>query len=199
MLELALTTTDAIPSIGAVRTLSESEAHEREPRAYASLLKLRHSHHEIARLLALGIKVVDVSRMTGFHVTTIGLLQKSPMFNNLVSHYMNERDKEVETMRRKIELAAEDALEELHSRIVSEELEFGDLQKATMGLLDRAGHSPVARSESRVVNISLSDEAIRAIKARAASFEGELTIEGELVVDDNPGQTVPSPAVGEGK
>src|SRR5574337_22348 len=54
--------------------------------------KLRNSHHTVARLLALGLKLKVVAERTGYAYNRVATLSKSPAMVELVAHYKAELD-----------------------------------------------------------------------------------------------------------
>lgn len=55
-----------------------------------SLTKLRSPHHNMARLLASGVKAVEVSAITGYSQSRISILQGDPAFQELVAYYRTQ-------------------------------------------------------------------------------------------------------------
>lgn len=78
---------------------------------------LRHTHHQIARLVALGTKTAEIALISGYSTGYISDLQHQPAFANLVAHYAGKVEEIfVDTAKRLKELglvAAEVALERL--------------------------------------------------------------------------------------
>lgn len=132
--------------------------------------KIKHSHHEVARLIGIGMKQIDVSRITGYTTVTIHNLMNSPAFMDLVEHYSEMRDEAVMDIAGRLSVVASDALDVLHERINEEgedKMDSETLRKVTKDILDRAGHSPVSRSESRSINIGLTKDDIIELKSVA--------------------------------
>lgn len=75
---------------GQVRTLVEADLERlREPSARDRLTRIRDSHHNIARLMASGLKLWEVASRTGFSVTRLSVLSRDPSIIELVAHYRN--------------------------------------------------------------------------------------------------------------
>ena len=56
------------------------------------LIKLRHTHHRVAELLAQGTAPLEISRITGYTVVTISNLRNhDPGFMELVAHYEGKK------------------------------------------------------------------------------------------------------------
>jgi hypothetical protein len=60
-----------------------------EPRGRITVKKLRDSHHRVARLMALGLRIEDVVIRSGYAYQTIYNLSRDPAFQELVAHYRN--------------------------------------------------------------------------------------------------------------
>lgn len=68
----------------------------RRPKALPRIKKLRESHHAVARLLASGKRVGEVSFLTGYSRERINMLSQDPAFAELVARY---RDQATESWR----------------------------------------------------------------------------------------------------
>ncbi len=149
------------------------------PPVIVDIIKLKYSHHEMARLLALGMKAVDVARVTGYVAQTVYNLQKTPAFQELVSHYMMMRDDQIGDLSEQIRLAAGEALASLQRKVdQDDDIPIGELRQLATNLLDRAGYSPVSRRESRSVHIGLTGDDIAKLKSEAQT--DQKVIEGSL-------------------
>lgn len=131
--------------------------------------EITNSHHRLARLLACGVRPVEVSRQTGYSMARISMLQRDPAFRELMAFYKNAVG---EAFVNVIEIAEDlsvAALSELRQRIESEPETFSNMEiiKASAMLMDRTGHGP-----SRSVQITNTSDTIRALKERREA-EGE--------------------------
>lgn len=146
-------------------------------RSTPAIQKLRTPHHELARLLALGLKDVEVSRLTGYSQSRICILKTDPMFANLVNYYSTARDESAIDVRQRLQAAAITAVEVLQERMEGDDVDkisSRDLRQiAEMGL-DRTGFGPTSTS----LNVNLtSAKTIQEIK--------------ELVEKESRGRVVP--------
>lgn len=81
------------------------------------LTKLRHSHHQLAQLLARGVENAEAALITGYGVSYISILKKDASFRELVTFYTSERDAIfVETLERMRSLGLS-TLDELQARL----------------------------------------------------------------------------------
>jgi hypothetical protein len=163
----------AEPSILEVRELTEVEAAAVRPKSYAQapiaeLGVIRARHHEVARLLAAGAKRSEVAQVMRMSEATIGLLQRSPAFQQLLMHYMRVRDDQALGISAKLKETALDVLLIIGNRLAAEGevLPIDTLRKLGTDMLDRAGFSPVQKNLN--VNMGLSPDEIRSIREQHA-------------------------------
>lgn len=126
--------------------------------------RLRESHHGLARLLATGMKQVEVSAITGFSQSRISILKADPAFAELVEHYREVSDSAFADVRGQIAAMGADALAELRDRLhdTPEGFKTRELMDMVNSMLDRSGHSPVTRHV--VGTVALSGDALAQLK-----------------------------------
>lgn len=137
----------------------------------ASLARIRGIHHELAKMLASGMKPAEISAATGYCSSRISTLQTDPMFKELVEFYTNSQKEIFRDVNAQIATLASDAVGELQSRLEStpEQFSVGALTNLAQMALDRSGHAPVAKSVS--VSGNLAD--ITSIKEKAQRSQNE--------------------------
>ena len=147
-----------------ISSISEEDLLNRSEGALVSseaptLSRIRGIHHEIARLLASGLKPADVSAATGYSLSRISILQKDPSFRELLSFYEAKSDEVFVDVRKRMAVLGLDAASELADRLENkpETLSNSQLIEITKASLDRAGFSPVTKTVNVGVQIS-SDE-----------------------------------------
>lgn len=147
-----------------ISSISEEDLLNRSEGALVSseaptLSRIRGIHHEIARLLASGLKPADVSAATGYSLSRISILQKDPSFRELLSFYESKSDEVFVDVRKRMAVLGLDAASELADRLENkpETLSNSQLIEITKASLDRAGFSPVTKTVNVGVQIS-SDE-----------------------------------------
>jgi len=113
------------------------------------LKNLRPTHHTLARLLAKGVKQVDVSAITGFSQSRISILKTDPAFQELLAHYETQVEEISVELMQKVKLLAGDALAEIHSRLEERPEEFSNsaLLALVTATLDRSGVGPKSVQE----------------------------------------------------
>ena len=137
-------------TLDVVRPLSEEDVSEIEAaRAVASpaptrprLASIRHSHHQLARLLAQGGELEYVSLVTGYSPAYISSIKSDPMFAELMAYYASQAtDENIDAMKRLATLGL-DAVDELQSRLADNPDGFTTNQ--LMGLAELAIAKPAA-------------------------------------------------------
>lgn len=127
------------------------------------ILKLRTTHHELARLLACGFKDVDISRVTGYSQSRISILKRDPMFSQLVDEYMARRDEFAVDFSARLRQISATSLEMLQERMEDEPKAFTprDLRQLAEMALDRTGHGKTMT----VNNVNVTKQTLDEIKA----------------------------------
>jgi len=110
-----------------------------------ALTRIRAIHHQAAKLLATGMKAVEVSAVVGLSQNRLSILQSDSAFKELLSFYTEREDTRFADAQERLVLLGLDAAAELHERIVEnpEEVSSKTLVEIMTASLDRSGHSPV--------------------------------------------------------
>lgn len=81
------------------------------------LTRLRHTHHELARLIAEGRPGVEVSAITGKSQSWISTLRSDPAFAELVAYYASQKDAVYLDVHARLAGLGTDAVNELQHRL----------------------------------------------------------------------------------
>lgn len=130
--------------------------------------RLKTRHHEIARLMAAGLKDVEIADTLNCSHASLYNLRRSPAFQQLLFYYQAERDVEAMSLSAQIKIGAGLALDKIVERLETEEaasLPATWLKDVMVALLDRAGHSPVQKTATLSAHLSAED--IRVLKEAA--------------------------------
>lgn len=87
-----------------------------EPK-HVVLSEVKAKHHTIAMMLAAGAALARVSFVTGYAVGTIKQIQLSPLFQDLLAYYVEQKEHEFKDFYAKAAQLGMDAVEELHKRL----------------------------------------------------------------------------------
>lgn len=175
------------PTIEAVRELTREEVAS-VPRARApTVVRLRDTHHMIARLFAMGLRPRDIAMRTGYSLSRVSILSGDPAFQELVAAYRESVD---ESWREQADEYFESAtaVRVTSMRLIRdrlEEAEPGDIPLNQLVAIhadtaDRTGYPK--RKESVNLNV---DFAARLEQAVRRSTEAKL-INGTTVPDPGP-------------
>ena len=157
-----------------VRDLQEGEETRADQRNLGvkpiPLVKVREIHHQIARLLAQGIRAVEISAIVGFSQSRISILQRDPTFAELVSFYKGRKDEIGADLTSHLTSATLDALSVLHERIADNPdlISTDELQRAVNSGLDRLGHGT-----RQTVDVNFIGPQVLARLKAAAEQEGQ--------------------------
>jgi hypothetical protein len=132
--------------------------------------KLRANHHAIARLLAAGVRPVEISERLGMSPTTISILQKNPAFQELLLVYQNEAKEATFDLRERLVVLAKVSTERLLEILTeSEDIDPDFLRKTVTDLLDRTGYPAVRQVNSLTATAKLTSDDIERIKEKYAA------------------------------
>lgn len=85
------------------------------------IVKLRHAHHTLARLVAEGKDRIECSAITGYGVQYVTDLQKDPAFAELVAHYKEQIGTKYLDVHERLATLGVLAIEELQERLTDPE------------------------------------------------------------------------------
>lgn len=145
------------------------------------LQRLRDAHHAIARLVAMGRPGHEIATVTGYSQSRISILKSDPAFQDLVAHYraqVEEVDLELYSNgAAKLAAVRDDAVEELHSRLLDEPESFkaGDLLEIVKITADRSGLGPATKSTNVNLNVDLAAQ-IAAARQREERLRATLVL-----------------------
>jgi len=168
------------------------------------LKRLRASHHQAARLLAQGCRPGEVSALTGFCLSRISVLQSDPTFADLVKYYEGVAEARFADVQERMVVLGLSASEEILDRLENdpELISTKELVDVIKAGLDRGGHAPVAKSETKSLSVVLGADDLAALKANSSSIIlDKAAIYGQNTEEkDNTEKSVQAseePAVGE--
>lgn len=140
-----------------------------EPGGTASLQKLRTIHHQIARMLALGEKQINISAILGITPARIQQLLHDPTFLELLDHYKTVEHEASVSIRHRFQLLGTTGLEELQDRLLNEPDSFGNGHLMELVKLSVGGEAPRASEPAARSGRTVSPEELEEIKRRANS------------------------------
>lgn len=90
------------------------------PGPQQTTLQIRTSHHQLARLIATGVPVSEISLVTGYAPSTITKLQHNPAFEELVDYYTRQKEQMFASVWDRMRTLQLNTLEELQARLEDE-------------------------------------------------------------------------------
>lgn len=149
--------------------------------AAANLTKLRSSHHNLARILASGIKQVEAASLTGYSQSRISILKNDPAFKELMQFYATKAAETHENMIKRVASLGTDAMDMLQDRLdeMPESFTNSQLMELLKTCADRSNAPPVSKqisqTESRTVDVTV----VRQIKEVIANTQNGQIISKE--------------------
>lgn len=139
-----------------------------------TIAKLRGIHHEIAQLLAQGLSETEVSAITSYSLSRISILKKDPSFKDLVAFYQKQKTEQFTDVQKRLATLSLDAIGEIQERLAEkpDSISTSQLIELSKVTLDRAGYSPVAKSQN--ISVSMSAEELREL--RQAANRGDVEV-----------------------
>jgi hypothetical protein len=140
---------------GEVTVLDAPSAERAEARP---LVRLRDSHHAVARLIAHGLRPYEVSAQTGYSLSRLSALRADPSFQELVTFYAASGAEVRADMQALMEGYSRDALQAWHEKLLDhpEDLDAAELREFAKMTADRAGYAPVQRSVNKNLNLNIA-------------------------------------------
>lgn len=140
--------------IKAVRELGREDLDVlRPPRPEGTIARLRDSHHQVARLFAMGYKATRVAELSGYSINRVMQLERVPAVKELIATYRtNIVDEEyTKVIRDKAMLEAENDFKA--ERQLSERLDIADEEGEPLPVRDLVS---IARKKDRSTNIQVN-------------------------------------------
>lgn len=93
---------------------------EKRPTRRRNLKQVRHSHHQLARLLATGVPHEEASLITGYSPTYISVIKDDPTFVGLIDYYDTQREQIFVDVIERMRTLGLSTLDELQHRLDEE-------------------------------------------------------------------------------
>lgn len=173
------------------------------------LMKIRHSHHTLARLLADGMPAVQASAITGYSQSYISIIQADPAFKATIDYYREQKSEIYFDLHERLKALGIDAVEEIQSRLAEnpDNLTTRELKELAEMVLDRTGFGPTTKIQSTVAMLTGEDLARlkSAVSARSVgtvrpllTSSGRRSEVGPLIEHEPLAESAPEGGSGEG-
>lgn len=113
--------------------------------AQPSLTRIKHSHHQLARLIGEGRTQTETAQICGYSVSRVSILMDDPAFQELVDHYRSQTQEVYINVHERLANLGLDAVMELHERLNDPEAaEFSnkELMDVIEKIMPLAGFGP---------------------------------------------------------
>lgn len=139
------------------------------------LKSIRHTHHKLAQLLAIGMDETDAALMCNFSVSRVSILKSDPAFVEILNYYANQVQLAFVDTVDVMKNMTLDLLGELNDRLNDkpEAFTIPQLLDAVKALADRSGHGPTSNVNSNVKSVSLTGADLRALKSDQRAQDGQ--------------------------
>lgn len=129
--------------------------------------KVMNMHHEIVRLVVLGMKDVDIANVLGCTTATIRNVKKNPIVRDRIERLNGVRDYNAVDIGTRLREIAQDAVEVIADTILDENISLAVRAEKGFKVLDRVGHGPVHNVRGQIAHAMLTKDDIEEIKQRA--------------------------------
>jgi hypothetical protein len=150
--------------------------------------KFRDSYHAVARLVALGLRDIEVAQRSGYGVGRIHQLKADPTFQTVVDAYRNSDDERYKAawdeqnlvLMETLSIAARMQLDQLRQAQENDDhVPYKDLNSIIGNMADRTGYGKVV---TKKVTLDLADRLAQALAASAKVISSRPV----LVIDNEP-------------
>lgn len=141
---------------------------------------IRARHHQVARLLAMGMPEGVIASLTGYQAATISTLKQSPSMLELIAHYRAPGNQAIEALGEKLRLIADMSAEQLIAKLETGEVDVNQLLAALKLGADRVGNGPLAKVEHSHLH-SLDEEQVKRLTESARKRNADRIIPIEAV------------------
>lgn len=138
-------------------------------------------HHEVARMVVLGFKDIDIAKILGVSTRMVQYTKASPKIKEQMHYLMGAEDKKTVDVAVQIKEYAPKCLKVLQNIIDDDGASDHLRSKNALALMAIAGHSPT--KQINVAHAHLSVDQIDRIKERALQIgmDAGTIVEGEVV------------------
>ena len=116
----------------------------------------------------------EVSAITSYSLSRISILKRDPSFKDLVAFYQKQKTEQFADVQKRLATLSLDAIGEIQERLAEkpDSISTSQLIELSKVTLDRAGYSPVAKSQN--ISVSMSAEELREL--RQAANRGDVEV-----------------------
>lgn len=126
---------------------------------------MRASHHLLAMTLAAGASDINAAFVTGYSIATVRQCKSSPMFQELLAYYKEQKSEEFRDFAKQAAAVGMDALQIMRERMEQDpdSIKFKELTELMSTLLDRTV-LPSKAAPASATNVAVSIQPITRIE-----------------------------------
>lgn len=148
-----------------------------------TIASIRHSHHQLARLLAEGREQAEVALITGYSPSRISILKGDPAFAELLAYYAIQREQVFVDVMERMRALGLDSLEEIQARMneTPEKFSARELFELTELMLVKGRAAPGSSQGAGAGQVGLGNGGVNVqvtfVSAPAKIIEGQVASE----------------------
>lgn len=142
------------------------------------LKQIRHSHHQLARLIATGVDDAEAALITGYSPSYISKIKGDPSFHSLLSYYHEQREQIFVDVVERMRTLGLSTLDELQNRLEEEPDEWS--RRELMEMAELMLVKPAAARTNLNVAAPAPQVAVN-VRFVTAHHEEPLQIEGKVI------------------
>lgn len=142
------------------------------------LKQIRHSHHQLARLLATGTDIAEAALITGYNPSYISKIKTDPSFCSLLEYYHEQREQLFVDVVERMRTLGLSTLDELQNRLEEEPDEWS--RRELMEMAELMLVKPAAARTNLNVTAPAPQVAVN-VRFVTAHHEEPLQIEGKVI------------------
>lgn len=150
---------------------------ERTPRQKQTLKTIRHTHHQLARLVATGVPDSEASLITGYSPSYISMVKKDPSFAGLLDYYHEQREQIFIDVVERMRGLGLSTLDEIQNRLEEEPEEWSRrelMELAELMLVKPAAARTPLQTTVGVAPVSVNVKFVTAEPRELPMIEGKV-------------------------
>ena len=141
--------------------------------------EMNERHHEIARMVILGYKNIDIAKILDVTKEFVCAVRNAPPVKEQVAILAGARDAETVDVAKQIQLALPDCVKYLIDTVPDDDISDNLKSRNAFGLLAIGGHSVTKNINVRGVHAVLTADDIKEIRENAANVAIEIGVMAE--------------------
>ena len=159
---------DFVPSPTLIEHTEDGRRKDGRERKF-KIKEIHKRHREMARLAAMGLSNLEISRQIGVTPQCVSDSINSPLLRSHINDLQASRDGSVAAQARRLSRLASQAIDNIEKGVSGEtQLESKDLMRLSTDVLDRTGHGKTHKLEGKMSHGHMTVSDIEELKKRHA-------------------------------